>query len=62
MATRFKKLLEPILREECNKAFKRGFEEGVKAGFDQKVEAYENEIELLKNVAEALSKKVNNLQ
>ena len=55
MATRFKKLLAPILKEECDKAFRRGFEEGMRAGFDQKVKAYENEIELLKKVAAALS-------
>ena len=48
MATRLKKLLEPMLKDECNKAFKRGFEEGNAAGFGKKIQAYENEIECLK--------------
>lgn len=48
MATRLKKLMNPILKEECNKAFKRGFEEGKAAGWEKRVLAYENEIECLK--------------
>ena len=48
MATRLKKLMEPMLKDECNKAFKRGFEEGKAAGFEKKILEYENEIECLK--------------
>ena len=60
MATRLKKELAPIIKEECDKAFQRGFEEGKQAGWNQRVLAYENEIEALKTVVEALRKKVNN--
>ena len=48
MATRLKKLMEPILKNECNEALKRGFEEGKAAGFEKKILEYENEIECLK--------------
>ena len=48
MATRLKKMLNPILKEECNKAFKRGFEEGKAAGWEKRLLAYENELECLK--------------
>ena len=56
MATRLKKILNPIRKEECNKAFKRGFEKGKQAGWDEKVIAYENEIEFLKTVIRGLTK------
>lgn len=59
MATRFKKMLEPILKEECNKAFKRGFEEGKAAGWDERILAYENEIEFLKSIIRGLTKEEN---
>ena len=48
MATRLKKLMDPILKEECNKAFQRGFEEGKAAGWEKRILAYENEIDCLK--------------
>ena len=56
MANRLKKMLNPILKEECNKAFKRGFEEGKQAGWDKRVLVYENEIEFLKNIIRGLTK------
>ncbi len=57
MANRFKKLIKPILDEECVEAFKRGFEEGKQAGWDKRVIAYENEIEFLKNIIRGLTNK-----
>ena len=57
MANRLKKLLAPILKEECNKAFQRGFEEGKQAGWDKRILAYENEITFLKNIISGLTKK-----
>ena len=48
MANRLKKILKPILDKECKEAFKRGFEEGKQAGWDERVLAYENEIKCLK--------------
>ena len=56
MANRFKKMIAPLLKEECNKAFKRGFEEGKQAGWDKRVLAYENEIKFLKTVIRGLTK------
>ena len=56
MANRLKKIIGPILKEECNKAFERGFEEGKKAGWDERVLAYENEIEFLKTIIRGLTK------
>ena len=53
MATRLKKLLAPILKEECNKAFQRGFEEGKQAGWEKRLLAYENEIKFLKYLLNA---------
>ena len=61
MATRFKKLMEPIIKEERNKAFKRGFEEGKQAGWKQRVLAYENEIDCLKKQIDYLVLKVKEL-
>ena len=59
MANRFKKMLAPILKEECNKAFQRGFEEGKQAGWDERILAYENEIEFLKTIISGLTKEEN---
>ena len=47
MATRRKKLMAPIIKEECNKAFLRGFQEGKTAGWDNRMLAYENEMKCL---------------
>ena len=48
MATRLKKLMAPMLKEECNKAFQRGFEEGKAAGWEKRILAYENQIKCLR--------------
>lgn len=48
MANRLKKLMAPMLKEECNKAFQRGFEEGKAAGWEKRILAYENEIDCLR--------------
>ena len=61
MATRLKKLLNPILKEECNKAFQRGFEEGKAAGWEKRVLAYENEIQCLKAQQDFLILKIKEL-
>lgn len=57
MANRLKKLMAPLLKEECNKAFQRGFEEGKQAGWDKRVLSYENEIECLKIVIKGLEER-----
>ena len=61
MATRLKKMLAPLLEEECNKAFQRGFEEGKQAGWEKRVLAYENEIDCLKKQRDWLILKVKKL-
>ena len=61
MATRLKKLMAPILKEECNKAFQRGFEEGKAAGWEKRVLAYENEIQCLKLQVDFLIQKTKEL-
>lgn len=61
MATRLKKLLKPMLKEECNKAFQRGFEEGKAAGWEKRVLAYENEIQCLKAQQDFLILKIKEL-
>lgn len=61
MATRLKKLMKPILKEECNKAFRRGFEEGKAAGWEKRVLAYENEIECQKKQIDFLILKCKEL-
>ena len=61
MATRLKKMLAPLLEEECNKAFQRGFEEGKQAGWEKRVLAYENEIDCLKKQRDWLILKVKEL-
>lgn len=57
MANRLKKMIAQLLKEECNKAFKRGFEEGKQAGWDKRVLSYENEVEFLKTVIKALEER-----
>ena len=61
MANRLKKLMAPILKEECNKAFLRGFEEGKAAGWQKRVLAYENEIECQKKQIDFLILKCKEL-
>lgn len=56
MANRLKKILAPIVKEECDKAFKLGFEEGKQAGWDERILAYENEIKFLKTIIRGLTK------
>ena len=48
MATRLDKIMEPILKEKCDKAFKAGYEKGFANGFKNKSLAYENDIKSLK--------------
>ena len=48
MATRLDKIMEPILKEKCDKAFRAGYRKGVDAAWIAKNRAYENEIESLK--------------
>ena len=47
---RLKKMMAPILEED----FKRGFEEGKQAGWDERILAYENEIKFLKALLERI--------
>lgn len=61
MATRLKKILAPMLKEECNKAFQRGFEEGKAAGWEKRILAYENEIECQKKQIDFLILKCKEL-
>ena len=61
MANRLKKLIAPILKEECNKAFQRGFEEGKAAGWQKRVLAYENELECQKKQIDFLILKCKEL-
>ena len=61
MATRLQKLMNPILKEECNKAFQRGFEEGKAAGWEKRILAYENEIECQKKQIDFLILKCKEL-
>lgn len=61
MASKLKKLMQPILKEECSKAFKRGFAEGKKEGWENRVLAYENEIDCLKKQNDWLVLKVKEL-
>ena len=61
MATRLKKLMAPMLKAECDKAFKRGFEEGKAAGWQKRVLAYENEIECQKKQIDFLILKCKEL-
>ena len=43
-----KKMMKATIKEECNKAFRRGFKEGEAAGLEMINIAYENEIDCLK--------------
>ena len=51
MATRLDKIMEPILKEKCEKAFQAGYKKGLEDGWKNKNRAYENEIEFLKKMA-----------
>ena len=51
MATRLDKIMEPILKEKCDEAFKAGYRKGFEDGFKNKIKAYKNEIEFLKKMA-----------
>lgn len=48
MATRLDKIMEPILKEKCDKAFEAGYKKGFEAGGKNMSLAYENEINSLK--------------
>ena len=48
MATRLKKVMQPILKQKCSEAFQAGYEKGVEYGWRQKLMAYESEIACLK--------------
>ena len=61
MATRLKKMMAPILKEECEKAFRSGYEEGKNVGWQKRVLAYENEIDCLKKQNDWLILKVKEL-
>lgn len=58
MANRLKKMMAPILKEECDKAYKKGFEDGKQVGWEIKKIAYENVIESLKGEVAALREKI----
>lgn len=51
MATRLDKIMEPILKEKCDEAFKAGYKRGFEDGFKNKIKAYENDIKFLKKMA-----------
>jgi hypothetical protein len=61
MATRLKKIMAPMLKEECDKAFRRGFDEGKAAGWEKRILAYENEIECQKKQIDFLILKCKEL-
>ena len=48
MATRLDKIMEPILKEKCDEAYKAGYKKGFEAGGKNMSLAYENEINSLK--------------
>ena len=50
MATRLDKIMEPILKEKCEKAFQAGYKKGLEDGWKNKQLAYENQIEFLKKL------------
>ena len=51
MATRLDKIMEPILKEKCEKAFEAGYKKGFEDGWKNKNKAYENDIAFLKKIA-----------
>ena len=48
MANRFKKMAKPLVDEARREGYKAGYKKGTKDGFQNKMLAYENEIECLK--------------
>lgn len=48
MATRLKKVMQPILKQKCSEAFHAGYKKGLDEGWKQKLMSYESEIECLK--------------
>ena len=48
MATRLDKIMKPIIKEKCDKAFAKGYKMGFEAGGKNMALAYENEINSLK--------------
>lgn len=57
MATRLKKIMQPILKQKCSEAFKAGFAEGLKSGWDNRLRVYTNRIEFLKLMVHTLIEK-----
>lgn len=55
MATRLKKMMQPILKQKCSESFKAGFSEGLSKGWQNKLESYENQIKYLKLMVGALT-------
>jgi hypothetical protein len=48
MATRLKKVMQPILEKKCSEAFQAGYKKGLEDGWKKKLMAYESEISCLK--------------
>lgn len=43
--------MKPILEQKCKDAFVAGYKKGLQDGWNNKIKAYENEIEFLKKMA-----------
>ena len=50
MATRLDKIMAPMLEEKRKEAFYAGYKKGLQDGWNNKITAYENEIESLKRM------------
>lgn len=50
MANRLDKIMAPILEKKCKEAYREGYHEGVRVGFQKKDTAYESEIQCLKTI------------
>ena len=48
MATRLKKVMQPILKQKCSEAFQAGYKKGLDEGWKKKLMSYESEIKCLK--------------
>lgn len=47
MATRLDKIMAPIIKDKCDKAFEAGYKKGLEDGWKRKSRAYENAIKFL---------------
>ena len=54
MATRLKKIMQPILKQKCSEAYQAGYKKGLEDGWKKKLMTYESEIECLKTLLKKL--------